>query len=88
MYLKKFLKEEHGDAYVWLMIIIGLALFGLFYGLIDPFMKQMLAEGVTSGIPAEQQGIEANVWNYLPVAVLFAFGFWGYTQSQRRRQAF
>lgn len=88
MQLKKFLSEEQGDAWVWLMIILCLGIFGLIYGILDPFMQAMLDEGVNSGIPSEQQSVERNVWKFLPLVVLLSFALWGFAQSQRRRQAF
>lgn len=81
----RFIKEERGDALIWLVIIVGILLFGFMYGLMDPFMQEMLTQGVESGIPEAQQGIESNVWTYLPLIALLAFAIWGVTESQRRR---
>lgn len=79
----KFLKEEGGTAVTWIVVLLGLAMFGLFYAMVDPFMNQMLTEGVNSGIPSQQQTIQSNVWAFLPLAAFGAFVTWGLVRNQR-----
>lgn len=83
--MRKFLKEERGTAITWIVVIIGIAIIGLFYALIDPFMDQMLAEGVSSGIPTEQQNIQSAVWTFFPLAALGTIVTWGLVTNQRSR---
>lgn len=83
--LNKFIKDERGDTYVWLMIIVGIFLFGFVYGMLDPLMTIMHTIGVDSSIPSEQLAMEDNIWQYLPLVVLLMFAVWGFTETQRRR---
>ena len=85
MKMTKFIDDERGTASTWLVIIIVLGMFGLIYGILDPFMQQMLQEGANSGIPLEQQGIESSSWKFLPLIVLGALAMWGFRTTQRRQ---
>ena len=84
--MKKFIKEENGDAFVWAVVIIGIGVFGLIYVIFDPIMDAVLQVGVDSDIPSQQQNIEQKTWDiFLPMGVFIAWIIWGFTQNQRRR---
>jgi len=81
----KFYHDERGNTYVFFMVIAGLAIFGLVYGILDPYMSYVDDMANDSGIPAQQKTAGENVWQYLPLAVLVAFLIWGFNEAQRRK---
>lgn len=66
--------------------LVGLAIFGLIYGLLyDLYIGVWDAVSSIAGYAnADALGVMLAIWTWLPAAFFFSYTFWYIVQSQRR----